>query len=135
MRRGIEIQRTMDKNFDIAYDQLKKLAITQEFSMSDFTMLVMATMNVVEDLSKDDPQLRGIVKKKLAISLVKKLAKDIAEGQRLSEKDKKALDLAIETMLPNVIDGLIDASKGKLFINLRKKVRKHFLLCCGSTEK
>lgn len=122
----------MEQNFNIAYDQLKKLAIIQEFNISDFTMLVMGTMNVVENLSKSDPNLRGIVKKKLAIMLVKRLAKDISEHQRLNEKDKKALDLAIETMLPNIIDGLVDASKGKLFIKIKKKIFK-CLKCFGSS--
>ena len=102
-----------DTLFVKLYRQVHESITTQEFSLADFTVLVMTCMQIVEQI-KD---MRGARKKRLVVRLVKRFIADVEVG----EVERELLLKAVDALLPDLIDGMVDASKGKLFPLLAKK--------------
>ena len=96
------------KTFEAAYDRLKYMVTSGDFTPSNFVTLVMRVMRVVEEVEEKG---QGVAKKELAISLIKKLIKDIV----MSEENRSVIELSIVTILPSLIDGFVQVDRKKLF--------------------
>ncbi len=66
---------------------------------------------VIEEL--DNSELKGTEKKEIALKLIKEIIKDLTEG----EDEKKLLTMLEDGTVSNLIDLIIDATKGKINVN------------------
>ena len=121
------------RQFQRAYEQIRSMAVAREFSVARFTVLVMAVIRIVESVGK----ISGPEKKALAIALVKQVVHDAAPT--LSDDERLAAEMAIDTVLPGLIDGLIDADHGRLLVHgvgrLVVWIKRLFSRCCGQEEE
>ena len=67
---------------------------------------------VIEEL--DNSELKGTEKKEMALKLIKEIIKDLTEG----EDEKKLLTMLEDGTVSNLIDLIIDATKGKINVNM-----------------
>lgn len=67
---------------------------------------------VIEEL--DNSELKGTEKKEIALKLIKEIIKDLTEG----EDEKKLLTMLEDGTVSNLIDLIIDATKGKINVNM-----------------
>tara|TARA_B100001758_G_C17981165_1_gene388201 strand:- start:138 stop:554 length:417 start_codon:yes stop_codon:yes gene_type:complete len=67
---------------------------------------------VIEEL--DNSELKGTEKKEMALKLIKEIIKDLTEG----EDEKKLLSMLEDGTVSNLIDLIIDATKGKINVNV-----------------
>jgi hypothetical protein len=107
-------------DFESSLGQLKERSKYVEVNGQTIMIIVKYAMEIIEVT-----ELKGTEQKEMAIKLVKKLVEDID----LDENVKKVINGIIESgALSVTIDLIIDASKGNLNINLKKKLKK---FCCA----
>lgn len=94
---------------DIVHDHLKTLLSGQQITPDNIIALAVALMKFVKNLE----DVQSIQRKFLVISALKKAVQNIE-----NEEAKEKLLLVIDTVLPSIIDTLINVSKG--LINLTK---------------
>ena len=105
--------------FDSCLEKLKDMTKNIEINTENILIIVKYAMEIVELT-----ELKGLEQKEMAIKLVKKLVED----SELNDSIKKdILNFINSGALGATIDLIVDASKGKLKINLKKKLRK---FCC-----
>ena len=66
----------------------------------------------IEEL--DNSELKGAEKKEVALKLIKEIIKDLSEG----DDEKKLLTMLEDGTVSNLIDLIIDATKGKINVNV-----------------
>ena len=107
-------------DFDSSLGQLKERSKNIEINGQTIMIVVKYSMEIIELT-----ELKGTEQKEMAIKLVKKLVEDI----NLDENVKKIINGIVESgALSVTIDLIIDASKGNLNINLKKKLKT---FCCA----
>ena len=84
--------------------------------------LIVTSMEVVETYSK----INGAKKKEVVLSIIQKLIRDSDHDELMKECIGDILDKVGEPC----IDAIIIASKGRLFLNLRKSIYKTIKQCC-----
>ena len=67
---------------------------------------------VIEEL--DNSELKGAEKKEIALKLIREIIKDLTDG----EDEKKLITMLDDGTISNLIDLIIDATKGKLNVNI-----------------
>ena len=110
-------------------EEYLKLLRGDQFNESTLTLLVVRTIRFVEQLSRQAPSDNddfriGSFKKQLAIRL---LQYAVESNEKLDLEAKEALLLLIETMVPTLIDTLIEVDHKRLF----KNVGGFFSRMCG----
>jgi len=79
---------------------------------------------VIEEL--DGTELKGAEKKEIGLKLIKELVKDLAEG----EDEEILLKMINDGTVGNLIDLIIDATKGKINVNAIAKVGVSCMTSC-----
>lgn len=79
---------------------------------------------VIEEL--DGTPLKGAEKKEMGLKLIKELVKDLAEG----EDEEILLKMINDGTIGNLIDLIIDATKGKINVNAIAKVSISCMTSC-----
>lgn len=106
-------------NFESSLEKLKESTKNIDIDTVNILIVVKYAMEIVEIT-----ELKGLEQKEMAIKLVKQIVKD----SKLDESIKSdVLNFINIGALGTTIDLIVDASKGRLNINLKKKIRK---FCC-----
>lgn len=117
-----------DPIFEMCYERLKARINGDDFSSSDIIIFAVQGMQVVERY----PQLTGPEKKQYVIRLAKRIVNDLA---KIEEVDRAALLLAIDMLLPSMIDQVVAASRGQLDLNkIGKRCGSFWRGCCGKSD-
>ena len=103
------------------YKQVVRSIRKRKISVGDISLLVVNVMGAVEKLR----YLSGQEKKELVVEVV-----DMIVENFVGEEDKDAVSLAVRTILPSLIDTVVQVSKG--LGNLNKKSLKKMFSCCNS---
>jgi len=112
------VQQT-DALFDLIFTKLVQMGTEKKLlSLPDFVAVTMVVVNTVEQLTKQS-KASGVDKKQLAIHLIKKLVSLIPEAQ-LNAENRGLVNVAIDQLLPSLIDGLVAAQNSQLFHKLEK---------------
>ena len=106
-------------DFDSCLGQLKERSSNIEINGQNLMIIVKYAMEIIEVT-----ELKGVEQKEMAIKLVKKLVSD----SNLSDNITSVLNEIIDSgALSVTIDLIVDATKGKININLKKKLKR---FCC-----
>ena len=106
-------------NFDLCLKQLKERSNNIEINGQNLMTIVKCAMEIIELT-----ELKGIEQKDVVLKLVKKLIND----RELDNDSKSLVNNIIDSgVLSMSIDLIVDATKGKLNINLKKKLKR---FCC-----
>ena len=106
-------------DFDSCLGQLKERSSNIEINGQNLMIIVKYAMEIIEVT-----ELKGVEQKEMAIKLVKKLVTD----SNLSDNITSVLNEIIDSgALSVTIDLIVDATKGKININLKKKLKR---FCC-----
>ena len=106
-------------DFDSCLGQLKERSSNIEINGQNLMIIVKYAMEIVEV-----SELKGVEQKEIAIKLVKKLVDD----SKLKDNIKLTINDIIDSgVLSVTIDLIVDATKGKIDINLKKKLKR---FCC-----
>lgn len=117
-----------DPIFDACYERLKARVNGEDFSSSDIIIFAVQGMQVVERY----PQLTGPEKKQYVIRLAKRIVNDLS---KIEESERAALLLAIDMLLPSMIDQVVAASRGQLDLNkIGKRCGSFWRGCCGKAD-
>ena len=106
-------------DFDLSLEELKQRSNEIEINGQNLMIIVKYAMEIVEV-----SELKGVEQKEIAIKLVKKLVDD----SKLKDNIKLTINDIIDSgVLSVTIDLIVDATKGKIDINLKKKLKR---FCC-----
>ena len=117
MRAEIEIENVNieeDTNFlKKSLDVIKEKISVVDVRASTIHLII---KYAIEEL--DNSELKGTEKKEVALKLIREIVKDLTEG----EDEKKLLGMLDDGTISNLIDLIIDATKGKINVNAITKV-------------
>lgn len=106
-------------NFENCLEELKERSKNVEMNGVNLMIIVKYAMEIIE-LS----ELKGVEQKEMVIKLVKTLV----NGSEIKDEIKSVLNEIINSgALSVTIDLVVEASKGNLNINLKKKLKR---FCC-----
>ena len=106
-------------DFDLSLEELKQRSNEIEINGQNLMIIVKYAMEIVEV-----SELKGVEQKEIAIKLVKKLV----DNSKLKDNIKLTINDIIDSgVLSVTIDLIVDATKGKIDINLKKKLKR---FCC-----
>ena len=106
-------------NFENCLEELKERSKNVEINGVNLMIIVKYAMEIIE-LS----ELKGVEQKEMVIKLVKTLV----NGSEIKDEIKSVLNEIIKSgALSVTIDLVVEASKGNLNINLKKKLKR---FCC-----
>ena len=106
-------------SFELCLEKLKENTKNMEISTENILIIVKCAMEIVEIT-----ELKGTEQKDMVIKIVKKKVED----SELNDSVKNdVLNFINSGAIGATIEIIVDASKGKLKINLKKKFKK---LCC-----
>lgn len=122
-----------DPIFLACYELLKARIDKKKISADDVVIFAVQGMQVVERY----PQLSGAEKKQLVLDLSKQVVSDL---KMIDESKRDAINLAIDMLLPTMIDQIIAATRGELDINkivgrCGAGIRKLISSCKGCCKK
>lgn len=113
--------------FNAVYDKMKHMIVNKEFNLGNWVNLVTLTMEVVEVV----PGLHGIQKRDLVVDLIAKLVTEIP----MSETDRALVSGLVKTMLPGIIDAIVQSSLGEIALNIAEKAEEHITKCWAHCQK
>lgn len=105
---------------DSLYDNAKNIVKGYDYSDRNMTKILIELMKLVET----EKSLSGLGKKFLVLNLLEKLINDS------EEENKQELKILVHSILPGVIDTIIDVDKGILSINKNINKQSKNLFCC-----
>lgn len=106
-------------DFENCLGELKDRSKNVEINGINLMIIVKYAMEIIEIT-----ELKGVEQKEMVIKLVKTLVKE----SKINDDVKKVLDDIIDSgALSVTIDLVVEASKGNLNINLKKKLKR---FCC-----
>ena len=106
-------------DFDSCLGQLKERSNNIEINGQNLIIILKYAMEIIEVT-----ELKGVEQKEMAIKLVKKLVND----SDLSDNVVSSINDIIDSgALSVTIDLIVDATRGKININLKKKLKR---FCC-----
>jgi len=112
---------TFENIFNITYTKLKEKISGISIRAHTLHLLIKYVMEEVEETD-----IHGTEQKELALKLIRALVTDLAEG----EDEKVLLNLIDTNTISNLIDLIVDATKGKLNINAVSKVSSGCVKVC-----
>lgn len=98
---------------DDLYEQIRRKINLEKFSAADAVNLITTAMVAAEKVGG----MTGPEKKGTVLHLLERLIAEIP----VSNENKAAIQLAVATLAPGIIDTIVAASRGQVVINLRKK--------------
>ena len=106
-------------DFDLCLGQLKERCDNIEINEENLMIIVKYSMEIIEVT-----ELKGQEQKEMAIKLVK----NMINNSKLTDKVRTILNDIIDSRtLSSTIDLIVDATKGNIDINLKKKLKR---FCC-----
>lgn len=115
-------------SLDIAYNEFKKLHNIDNWTPASFIILVMAVMQIIEVVTANT-DIKGNAKQQLAIDLIKKIITET----KMSPQERQAAEMAVDTLLPALIDSFVKIDHEKLFKTAATTWKKLFPCCFSST--
>ena len=103
------------------YKSLRTGFENYELDQNNIVDFVIRTMTLVEQ----EKSLNGREKKAVVIEILTRL---VDSYDKLNTESKISLKLVIRTVVPGLIDGLVQASKG--FLSLNKNLKEKVSKCC-----
>ena len=94
--------------YQVTLLKLKEKVSVIEIRSSTIALVIKYVMEIVEETP-----LKGVEQKELSIKLIREIIKDLTDG----EDEKVLLKLLEDGTISNMIDLIVDATKGKLNIN------------------
>ena len=94
--------------YQVTLIKLKEKVSVIEIRPSTIALVIKYVMEIVEETP-----LKGVEQKELSIKLIREIIKDLTDG----EDEKVLLKLLDDGTISNMIDLIVDATKGKLNIN------------------
>ena len=94
--------------YQITLIKLKEKVSVIDIRPSTIALVIKYVMEIVEETP-----LKGVEQKELSIKLIREIIKDLTDG----EDEKVLLKLLEDGTISNMIDLIVDATKGKLNIN------------------
>merc|ERR1711918_191971 len=94
--------------YQVTLLKLKEKVSVIEIRSSTIALVIKYVMEIVEETP-----LKGVEQKQLSIKLIREIIKDLTDG----EDEKVLLKLLDDGTISNMIDLIVDATKGKLNIN------------------
>ena len=110
-----------DQLLDVCKTQLKNLLGDAPISSGSLHIIIKYTMELIEDTP-----LKGQAQKDFALKLLRDVFKEATDGA----EEKALLSLLDNGAIGNMIDLIVDASKGKLNINSLVKVSEGCFTTC-----
>ncbi len=109
------------EHFNETYNNLKVL-ITEDIIMTNISNIVLKVIQLTEKIPEDGP-----TKKKVAISIINRLIIDTEMDDKNNKDDLLGI---VDTIVPQMIDCLVDIDKRKLVIKTTKKTRTCMEFIC-----
>lgn len=110
---------------DAVYNTFKDWVAGQELSAANMVTLVVRAMRLAEEVARRTGD-KGRAKKEMVLRLLERLINDARE---LSAEAKVALQTIVATVVPPMIDGLIEADHGRLLAHARSAWQR-LTSCC-----
>lgn len=101
---------------DAVFSKLSELVETREVGVDTLVSITMSAMRLVQDVAAQSGD-GGAAKKAIVLQVLRRLV----ESRIGDEGAREAVLYAIDTMLPSVIDGLVEADHTQ-FLNLSRGV-------------
>ena len=117
----IFLRATEEDAVNMIYDRIRESVVNKHITISNIFIIVSSTMKIVEEFGG----FTGAQKKTLVITVIKKVIREIPN---ITDEDRMAIDLVVDTTVDKAIDYIVAAANGEL--EILKQVEAIVDKCC-----
>lgn len=125
IKKGKAIKATPEDAVNMIYDRIRESIVNKKVTLSNIMIIVSSAIKIIEEFTN----LTGQEKKNIVITAIKRAIEEIP----MSNNDRIAADLMIDSVLNRMIDVIIGVATGE--IDILGKIEIIADKCCGPNSR